>query len=259
MITLLRGARSLVAVLLVGLFFLLMTPVLRLVIVPGGWLFPPHRFLLVSAFMKWMSAGILGLLRLGGASVRRVGTLPTTSPILVVANHQALLDICQITLMAHPRVPGFVTRRRYARFVPLVSQCIRLLDSPIVDPKRDPQGSLAAIRQGARDLPHGLVIFPEGHRSHDGEIRPFRAAGLETILAERRMPVYLVVNEGVWRVRRLADLLFRVPLIEAHSEVIGPFEPPADAALLPGFVRELRATLVARLAEIRGQGAPPSA
>ena len=236
-----------------------MSPVLRLVIVPGGWLFPRHRFLLVSAFMKWMSAGILGLLRLGGAHVRRVGTLPTASPILVVANHQALLDICQITLMAHPRVPAFVTRRRYARFVPLVSQCIRLLDSPIVDPKRDPKGSVVAIRQGARELPHGLVIFPEGHRSHDGEIRPFRTAGIETILTERRMPVYLVLNEGVWRVRRLADLLFRVPLIDAHSEVIGPFEPPADAALLPGFIGGLRATLVARLAEIRGEGAPPTA
>ena len=176
-----------------------------------------------------------------------------------MANHQALLDICQITLMAHPRVPAFVTRRRYARFVPLVSQCIRLLDSPIVDPKRDPKGSVVAIRQGARELPHGVVIFPEGHRSHDGEIRPFRTAGIETILTERRMPVYLVVNEGVWRVRRLADLLFRAPLIDAHSEVIGPFEPPADAALLPGFIGELRATLVARLAEIRGEGAPPTA
>jgi 1-acyl-sn-glycerol-3-phosphate acyltransferase len=176
--------------------------------------------------------------------------------VLVVANHQALLDICQITLMAHPRVPAFVTRRRYSRFVPLVSQCIRLLGSPIVDPKRDARGSVEAIRTGARELPHGMAIFPEGHRSHDGEIRPFRAAGLETILTERRMPVYLVLNEGVWRVRRLADLLFRVPLIDARSEVMGPFEPPADAARLPEFIGGLRAKLVKRLAELRAGEAP---
>ena len=257
MIDLLRGARSLFSVLLVGLLFLLMSPVLRLVVVPGSWLFPRQRFLLVTLFMKTMSAVIFDLLRLGGASVRRVGTLPTASPILVVANHQALLDICQITLLAHPRVPAFVTRSRYARFVPLVSQCIRLLGSPVVDPKRDPTGSVRAIREGARELPHGLVIFPEGHRTQNGEIRPFRAAGLETILTERRMPVYLVLNEGVWRVRRLADLLFRAPLIEAYSEVIGPFEPPADPARLPEFIRGLRGTLVARLAQIRGKGAPP--
>jgi 1-acyl-sn-glycerol-3-phosphate acyltransferase len=251
MLTLVRAVRSLAAVLLVGLFFLLGSPVLRLVVVPGAWLFPRQRFRLISVFMKGISGAIFAGLRLGGARIRRVGTLPTAYPVLVVANHQALLDICQVTLLAQPRVPAFVTRRRYARFVPLVSQCIRLLGSPIVDPKRDPRGAVEAVRKGARELPHGIIIFPEGHRSLDGEIRPFRTAGLETILAERRVPVYLVLNEGVWRVRRLADLLFRVHLIDAYSEVLGPFEPPVDDGRLPDFIRGLRETLVARLAEVR--------
>ena len=259
MLSVIRGARSLLSVLLVGLYFLLMSPVLRLVVVPGAWLFPRHRQLLISWFMKAMSAGILALLRLGGAHVRRSGTLATSAPVLVVANHQALLDICQITLMAHPRVPAFVTRRRYVRFVPLVSQCIRLLDSPIVDPKRDPAGAVEAIRRGARELRHGILIFPEGHRSVDGAIRAFRPAGLETSLRERRTPVYLVLNEGVWRVRRLADLLFRAHLIDARSEVMGPFEPPADDSALPGFIQGLRQILVDRLAEIRAAGPRPSA
>jgi 1-acyl-sn-glycerol-3-phosphate acyltransferase len=254
-----RGARSLFSVLLVGLLFLLGSPPLRLVVLPGVWLFPRHRFLLVSLFMKGMSAGILGLLRLGGAHVRRKGTLPTATPILVVANHQSLLDICQITLLARPRVPAFVTRRRYARFVPLVSASVRLLGSPIVDPKRDPAGAVEAVRRGARELPHGISIFPEGHRSRDGAIRPFRTAGLETILRERRTPVYLVLNEGVWGVRRLADLLFRVHLIDAVSEVAGPFEPPADDAELPEFIAGLRRRLVDRLAEIRSERASPPA
>jgi len=258
MLSVIRGARSFVSVLLVGLFFLLMSPVLRLVVVPGAWLFPGQRFRLVSLFMKAMSAGILGLLRLGGARARRAGTLPTASPILVVANHQSLLDICQITLLAEPRVPAFVTRRRYARFVPLVSQSIRLLGSPIVDPKRDPRGAVEAVRKGARELPHGLIIFPEGHRSVDGELRPFRAAGLETILSERRTPVYLVLNEGSWRVRRFADLLFRVHLMDARSEVMGPVEPPADDARLAEFIRGLRQILADRLAEVRSAGAPPA-
>jgi 1-acyl-sn-glycerol-3-phosphate acyltransferase len=174
----------------------------------------------------------------------------------VVANHQSLLDILQVSLLAQPRVPAFVSRRRYARFVPLVSACIRLLGCPIVDPKRDPAGALEAVRRGARELPHGILIFPEGHRSLDGAIRPFRPAGMEAILGARRTPVYLVLNEGLWRVRRLADLLFRVHLIDAHSEVMGPFEPPADDARLPAFVQDLRQSLVARLAEIRAGGAP---
>ncbi|HXK12341.1 MAG TPA: 1-acyl-sn-glycerol-3-phosphate acyltransferase [Vicinamibacteria bacterium] len=259
MLVLFRAVRSLVAVLLVGLYFFLASPILRLVVIPGAWLFPRQRFRLVSVFMKGMATGIFALLRLGGARVRRSGSLPTATPILVVANHQALLDIIQVALLAHPRVPAFVSRRRYARFVPLVSACIRLLGSPIVDPKRDVAGAVAAIRRGARELPHGMLIFPEGHRSRDGEIRAFRTAGIEAALAERRVPVYTVVNEGVWRVRRLADLLFRVHLIDAYSEVAGPFEPPAEDAGLPAFVHGLRETLVARLAELRSATAPPAA
>jgi 1-acyl-sn-glycerol-3-phosphate acyltransferase len=253
MIDLLRGVRSLVSVLLVGLWFAVGSIALRLVVVPGCWLFPSRQQLLVSTYMKAISRGILGLLTLGGARFRRVGRLPTASPMLAVANHQSLLDIPQVTLLSTPRVPAFVTRKRYARFVPLVSQSVRLLESPIVDPRRDPRGAVAEIRRGARELRHGMLIFAEGHRTKDGTIRPFRAAGVQAILQERQLPVYLVLNEGAWRVARLSDLLFRVHLIDAVCEVIGPFEPPRDSAEVPRFVEELRARLVRRLAEIRGE------
>ncbi len=252
----LRGARSLLSILLVGVLFLLGSPVLRLLILPGTWLFPRARFLLVSLYMKAISAAIEGLLTLGGARFRRAGRIPTTEPVLVVANHQSLLEILQVTLLATPRVPAFVTRRRYARFIPLVSACIRLLGCPIVDPKRDPVGSVEAIRRGVGALPHGLLIFPEGHRTRDGAILPFRTGGFAAFLRERPRPVYLVLNDGTFRVRRFVDLVFRVHLIDAYSEVMGPFAPPTDPEQLPAFLTELRARLSARLAEHRGAGAP---
>ena len=253
--TLLRGARSLLSVLLVGLWFVLGSPVLRLVVLPGAWLFPRQRFRLVSLYMKGISAGILALLTAGGARFRRVGTLPTATPVLVVSNHQSLIDIPQIALLSRPRVPAFVSRARYGRFVPLVSACIRLLGSPMIDPKRDPRGAVAAIREGVRRLPHGIVIFPEGHRTSDGEIQPFRTSGIEAVLSERRLPVYLVLNDGVWRGRRLTDLLFRVHLIDAVAEVLGPFEPPQQADELPAFVQGLHDRLADRLAELRRERA----
>jgi len=256
MLSVLRGGRSLLSVLLIGLYFLLMSPVLRLAVIPCVFLFPAQRFRMVSLFMKAMSAGMWALLRLGGARARRVGRLPTAEPVLIVANHQSLTDILQITLMSTPRVPAFVARRRYERYVPLVSACIRMVGCPIVDPKRDPEGAVEAIRRGARELPHGVIIFPEGHRSRDGQILPFRPAGMLTVLEERRTPVYLVLNEGVWRVARFSDLLFRVHWIDAYSEVLGPFEPPQDPAERPAFVRMLRDTLVARLAELRREAGP---
>ncbi len=259
MLSIVRGARSLLAFLLVGLLFLVASVPLRLVVIPGARLFPRYRFLLVSVYMKAMAHGIFGLLTLGGARFRRRGVLPTATPIVVVGNHQSLTDILQVALLAHPRVPAYVARRRYQRFVPLVSASMRLLGCPIVDPRRDPAGAIAAVRRGARELPHGLLIFPEGHRSPDGAVRPFRPAGLEAILRERRTPVYLVVNDGVWRVRRLADLLFRVYLVDARSEAEGPFHPPEDEARLTEFIDGLRSRLVHRLAEMRSGAALPAA
>jgi hypothetical protein len=73
MLSVLRGGRSLLSVLLIGLYFLLMSPVLRLAVIPCVFLFPAERFRLVGLFMKAMSAGMWALLRLGRRHARRVG------------------------------------------------------------------------------------------------------------------------------------------------------------------------------------------
>jgi 1-acyl-sn-glycerol-3-phosphate acyltransferase len=228
--------------------------VLRFYVVPAAFFRPERRFHLISRYMKWMSRNILRLMVLGGGRVRRSGRVPTETPVLVVANHQSLLDICQITLLADPFVPAFVTRKRYGRFVPLVSTSVRMIGSPLIDPHRDPRGALEIIRNTARTLPHGIIIFPEGHRTRDGELRPFKASGVQALLEDRPTPVYLVVNEGTWRVRRLADTLFNLPLVDARSEVLGPFEPPKDPAEIPAFILGLRKQIAGQLREMRAGG-----
>jgi 1-acyl-sn-glycerol-3-phosphate acyltransferase len=244
----LRGARSALAVLLVGLAWVLLTPFLRLVIVPGSRLLPGRRLHLVSVYMRLISRVTFGLLRMGGARFRREGALPTDSAVAVVANHQSLLDIMQITLLARPFAPAFVTRTRYERFVPHVSACVRLLSCPMIDPRRDRLGAVRTIRRAARELSHGLLIFPEGHRSRDGEVQPFRAVGVEAMLRAKSMPVYIVVNDGLWHAPRLVDNLFRIHRIDAWSAVYGPFQIPEDESEIPAFVQRLRAEIVARLA-----------
>jgi 1-acyl-sn-glycerol-3-phosphate acyltransferase len=258
---LLNGARSLVALLSVGVLFGLGSLRLRLWVLPRYWLRPERRFELVSTYMKWMCRWIFRLLSMGGARFRRVGTLPTGSPVVIVANHQALLDIVQITLMAEPFVPGFVTRKRYGRWVPLVSESLRLLGAPLVEPRGDPRGSLTTIREAVRSLPHGILIFPEGHRSRTGEILPWKRAGLEAALTEARRPVYLVVGDGFWKAGKLVDMLFAVHKIDAYTEALGPFEPPADPGELPAFIAMLRERMVERLQVIRGrtEGRPAEA
>src|SRR5881396_193099 len=219
----LNGLRSVVSLLCVAGLFMVGSLVLRLGVLPRYWLHPERRFHLVSVYMKWMARWIFNFLTLGGARFRRSGRVPTESPVVIVANHQSLLDILQVALLAGPFVPAFVTRKRYARFVPLVSESMRLLGCPLVDPRRDPRGALRAMGEAARGLPHGILIFPEGHRSRDGEILPFRRAGLLALLEAKRVPVYLAVGDGLWKAGRFLDLLFKVHEIDARTEALGPF------------------------------------
>ena len=246
-----RGALSFFAAVLVGLDWLVLDLFLRLVVIPGAWLFPRHRLRLVTWHMKAISWTTFAIFGIGGGRFRRKGVLPTGAPAYVVANHQAVLDIMQVTLLARPYAPAFVARTRYQRFIPQVSACIRLLGCPMVDPRSDRLGAVEAIRRGVRDLTHGLLIFPEGHRSRTGEVGRFRTAGLETMLRERRLPVYVVVNDGMWRARRFTDALFRAHLMDGWSEVVGRFEPPEDDAEIPAFIDRLREVIVERLDEHR--------
>ena len=257
MLAFLRGARSLFSVLLVGVAWVILTPFLRLVIIPGAWLFPARRLALVSFYMKLISRVTFGTLRIGGARFRREGAIPTDSPVAIVANHQAILDIMQITLLGRPYAPAFIARTRYQKWVPHVSACIRMIRCPLIDPKGDRLGAVKTIRRAAQELPNGIVIFPEGHRTRDGEVRPFRTVGVEALLRAKRVPVYIVVTDGLWMARRFVDNIFQIHLIDAWSAVYGPYEIPEDKADIPAFIEHLRTEIVTRLGEHRSGGEEP--
>ena len=222
----------------------------RLVVYPAVFLFPRRRTALTSRYFKGMSHGILTLMRAGGAKLRRTGTIPTQEPVLVLMNHQSLLDIPTAGLMSFPYVPLFVTRKRYHYGVPAVSPCLRLMGCPVVDP-RDRKAALRAVRDAARALEHGMLIFPEGHRTRDGEIGEWKTAGVLTVLRERRVPVYVMVTDGFWTARRFVDFMLGVTGIRGQTVVLGPFLPPDDDAALGAFVDGLRDTMVSQLAQMR--------
>jgi 1-acyl-sn-glycerol-3-phosphate acyltransferase len=228
----------------------------RLVVYPLVFLRPKRRAVLTSAYFRGMSHGILFCMRLGGARLRRSGVVSTASPVLVVMNHQSLLDIPTAGLMCSPLVPWFVTRKRYQYGIPAVSPCLRLMGCPVIEP-RERTAALRTMTEAARRLEHGMLVFAEGHRSRDGEVRPFQTAGLLAVLRERRLPVWVVVTDGFWATRRLADSVLGLGNIRGETEVVGVFEPPADDAALPAFLEQLRETMIAHLALMRRRREEP--
>jgi 1-acyl-sn-glycerol-3-phosphate acyltransferase len=254
-----RSAASFLAMILV--FGVLGGLYQRVVLGPASRLWPARRDALMWSFMVRMGAWVLAILRVGGASFRRRGTVPAgVGARLVLMNHQSVLDIPTVFQITYPEIPMIVTRTRYRRHVPLVSLMLKILDYPLVDPDHDPRGAISTLKDAVHRQEHGLLIFPEGHRSRDGSVGPFETGGLRVVLGARRMPVYLIVTDGFWVSRRLFDFVFRVHEIRGETDVLGPFLPPEAISDLPAFIEGLRTMMITHLDAMRrrGPGMPQS-
>ena len=247
-----RGAVGLAAVLVwLGAVAL---PWLLLMSLPARYLARARRLAWVSSWARAQCQVVLGILRLGGARCVRRGMLRTDVAGIILMNHQSLLDIPTAILMCAPLVPAFVARERYAR-VPLISTGLWFAECPIVDPRRDREGAVALLRQAVR-TDRAIFLYPEGHRSTDGALLPFRTAGLLAMLTERRVPIWLVATDGFSSGRRLVDLV-QLHHIRGVTEVLGCFDPPDDEAALPAFLDELHSHLSAGLTRMRSDAASP--
>ncbi len=253
---LLRAARGLLFLLvyLVYLVFFFGLPQ-RLVVWPLAWLLPKYRVRIVGFWFRKTARCSLGLARvLAGVRLKVEGSVPPGSFVFVM-NHQSLLDICICHAQMKDPYPVIPTRALYARGVPGISPLIRMGRLPLVrQTKESRRQDLAVIARAAESVASGelsLLIFPEGHRTRDGEIGPFMRAGLRSILLRAQRPVYLLVVDGFWRARTAADTLFHFAGTQGVLRILGPFPPP-DEPGTDAYIDELRERMVAELHALRG-------
>ncbi len=246
--------RSVLTVTLVGAALVGLDLIQRLVIAPMARLLPRRRDALLTRWQRVPAHTVLLLLRIpGGVRFSRLPRVPSTAGVLVLMNHQSLVDIPLIVAAMHGTYPRIVTRRRYERGIPLISHMTRLYRYPLVDPRATVRGELERLRLEGASSRHPLVVFPEGTRTRTGRVGPFKTLGLTTILAARRWSVYVVVADGIWKWARLKDFLGKLSLVRVRVECRGPFDsPPPDADTRP-FVTEMRQVMTGMLAEMRGK------
>lgn len=122
---------------------------------------------------------------LGGAGARVVvegaEAIDWSRPHLLVANHQSIIDICAL-YRAVPEPLLFLLSRETMSW-PFVGWYARGMDMPFIDrgnPRAAP-ASLRAAAQRVRDGAH-LCLFPEGTRSRDGVVGPFRPAAFQAAI-----------------------------------------------------------------------------
>ncbi len=255
MMRLFRALRSLFAMSLALLLLGVAAPFsLYLVVLPWIALRPSDKERIGVSWVTGLAHSLVALMRLGGARFEFEGEIDSTQPGVVIMNHQSLLDIPPVIHIMKQRLPRFVVRAMYTRGVPTVSPAIRFIGCIPVDPKRERTAAVLALRKAAREgLRCAVLVYPEGHRSRDGEILPFRPAGLVALLSEKPQPVWMVVNDGLWRLRTLGDTFFALGTVRCKMRAFGPVMSPENPDDLPAFVEERRQTMINELAKMRAE------
>ena len=120
--------------------------------------------------------------------------IPKTGPVLVVSNHQSHFDPPLIGAGCWRRM-NYLARATLFRFAPL-RWLIHSLDAISID--RDGLG-LNGIKESLRRLKRGemVLIFPEGTRTRDGEMAPFRP-GFTVLAARSKAWILPVAIEGAF-------------------------------------------------------------
>jgi 1-acyl-sn-glycerol-3-phosphate acyltransferase len=230
----------------------------RLVVLPLLKLFPRYGLRIRRAWLRLHAIVTTRLARtLGGMRLVVQGAIPRES-VVVVMNHQSVMDIPVGVLLIPGPYPIIPTRDRYSRGVPGIATLVHLLRYPVVTQKRENlRTELPAIAEAADATARGdnsMLIFAEGHRTRDGQIGPFMRSGLRLVLERARRPVYCIVADGLWHARTTFDAATGFAGATCSVRILGPFAPPASD--YDRFIDELRDRMVATLEDLRASRSP---
>jgi 1-acyl-sn-glycerol-3-phosphate acyltransferase len=257
MTSILRAGRSVFFFAVYGLWLIFFYGLpQRLIVWPLTLLLPKRRVAITGAWFRILARSSLALARVcAGVRLTVLGRIPPGSHVFVM-NHQSLLDVPIAHAQMSDPYPVIPTRARYARGIPGISLNIRLARHPLVrQTKESRRQDVVAIAQAADAVARGelsILIYPEGHRSRDGEIGRFMPAGLRSILQRAKRPVYLLVVDGFWRARTTAEALLHFAGQKGTLRIVGPLAPPGEGDV-DAFVEELRERMVAELRAMRGE------
>ncbi len=185
----------------------------------------------------------------GGVQVRLCGETAELrrGPAVFVANHQSYLDIPVLSSLLPQRSLWLAKRELFA--IPVFGQGMRAVGQIPVD-RGNREVARASIEAAAGEVAGGfsVTIFPEGTRSADGTLRPFKLGFAHLAVASGAPVVPLVLRgtgllwpKGAWGTRPGA----------VEVTVLRSLLPPqsGDADALRCFAEQVRAAMLAAVEE----------
>jgi 1-acyl-sn-glycerol-3-phosphate acyltransferase len=124
--------------------------------------------------------------------------LEPAEPLLVMSNHQSLYDI-PVLLQTLPWSVRMVSKKEIF-LIPIFGHAMRAAEFISID-RQDRASAIASLRGARALLASGVVVWiaPEGTRSADGRLGPFKKGGF--VLAEEAdIPILPITVDGTCRI-----------------------------------------------------------
>lgn len=182
------------------------------------------------------------LLAVGGVRVTVEGLerIDAAQPYVFIGNHSSYFD----TPLALAHIPAqfrFLAKRGLFRIPFLGTHLASAGHIPV--PREDPRASVKTMQLAAETIQQkrvSLLIFPEGGRSHDGVLRPFKEGGAY-IAIRARVPVVPIIMLGTRNVLPYGSGI--VLSGNVHLKILPPIQTESltlkDRGRLTAQVREL--------------------
>jgi 1-acyl-sn-glycerol-3-phosphate acyltransferase len=183
-----------------------------------------------------------GSLKILGIRINITGNEHFVGPALFLSNHQSLIDVVFLPAMM-PRRSRWVAKKELQR-VPFWGWAFGTSGAIFID-RKNPRAAIESIKEGLKVLPPdwSVVIFPEGTRSKDGRMLPFKKGALHIAL-QSRLPIVPIGIYGARHIVPKDKWLIRPGVVEVTA---GPRLDPSHWTLENGdeHLAEMRAAVEA--------------
>ena len=169
-------------------------------------------------------------------SVQGLSNIEPDKSYIFMANHQSNFDI-PVLLGYLPVQFRWLAKAELFK-IPVFGRAMLGAGYVKID-RFDQESAFESIKEAARKMKDGIsvMIFPEGTRSKDGSIRPFKKGGF-VMAVDSGVPIVPVVIRGTWSIMAKSSLQIN------HGQVEMTLAKPIDTT---GYSRETKEELMERV------------
>ncbi len=197
---------------------------------------------------------VLLLMKLTGAKfeISVPDSLKNLDQIIVIANHQSLMDLPFLVTIFERFLLKFTTKKALAKNIPFVSFRLRHGGHILIERHKggDALNKINSFVSKMKETGYSFGIFPEGTRARDGKLKKFKTAGIKKVIElAKNIPVVTFTIDGSWKYASYK--LMPVPFGTTFKVKVGEPKILKEGQSVDEFLEEIEEEVRRNLASFR--------